>query len=99
MPRFGLRIFESKAFQKFVASLGNGILEHRAAIGWDDIKNVKVLVPPRDQQQALLDYLDQVTEKLDRLARLRERQIELLAEYRASLIHECVTGQRPVPNN
>ncbi len=35
--RFALRIFENKPLQKHLALLGNGILEHRAAIKWDDL--------------------------------------------------------------
>lgn len=35
--RYALRIFESKSFQKYAQSFGTGILEHRAAIGWNDL--------------------------------------------------------------
>ena len=42
LERFALRIFENTPFQKYLATFGNGILEHRAAINWEDIKNNSV---------------------------------------------------------
>lgn len=58
LERFALRVFENSFFQKYLATFGNGILEHRSAIGWDDIKNKKIGVPPLDEQKKFLDFLD-----------------------------------------
>ena len=43
--RFAFRILETKQFQKYAQSFGNGILEHRAAINWDILKNIGVPIP------------------------------------------------------
>lgn len=56
-------------------------------------------VPPPEEQQEIISYIQRQMAKLDALSRSCERQIELLTEYRAALIHECVTGQRAVPQN
>ena len=91
LRRFALRVFENKYFQKYVASLGNGILEYRAAIGWDDIKGINILLPSKTVQKAILDYVDEATRKIDRLVAMRRRQMELLKEQRAALIQQAVT--------
>lgn len=52
-----------------------------------------VAVPPLDDQRAIVTYLDQETEKLDRLAAKVETAIDRLREYRAALITAAVTGQ------
>jgi type I restriction enzyme S subunit len=91
LRRFALRVFENTAFQKYVASLGNGILKHRAAIGWDDIKGINIPLPPKPVQQVILDFVDEATRKLDRLVALRRRQMDLLREQLAALIQQVVT--------
>lgn len=53
-------------------------------------------LPPLDEQRAILQFIEREGEKFGRLAEAYARQLILLAEYRAALIHECVTGQRTV---
>ena len=42
------------------------------------------------QQAQIANFLDRKTQQIDELIRAKERKIELLGEYRASLIHEAV---------
>lgn len=48
-------------------------------------------VPPLQEQQAIADFLDEETKKLDDAKDLLQKQIEKLKEYRKSLIWETVT--------
>lgn len=89
--RYALRIFESKLFQKYAQSFGTGILEHRAAIGWDDLKNIKVGIPTLAEQSTILGYLDQETSRIDTLIQKKTRFIELLREKRQAVITQAVT--------
>lgn len=89
--RFALRLFENKPMQKHLALLGNGILEHRAAIKWDDIKSQHVPVPPLEEQKAILDFLDQETARIDNLIAEKQTFINLLKEKRQALISHVVT--------
>jgi type I restriction enzyme, S subunit len=89
--RFAFRIFENKAFQTFAQSFGNGILEHRCSINWDILKPIGVGVPPKDEQQAILEFLDQETAKIDELVAEQQRLMELLKEKRQSVISHAVT--------
>lgn len=63
-----------------------------------DIKALAVVCPPKQEQDSIVDFLDAEGAKTDRLISSYTNQLELLTEYRAALIHECVTGQRAVPN-
>lgn len=60
------------------------------------IKNTYVVLPPRQEQEAICSYLDQKLAELDRITTTIESQIAALTAYRKSLIHECVTGQRRI---
>ena len=90
-PRFALRLFENKPFQKHLATFGNGILEHRAAIGWDDIKGSYVPVPPQSEQLRILKFLDHETGKIDALIEKQQALIVLLKEKRQAVISHAVT--------
>ena len=52
---------------------------------------INVLLPHRDEQRAIADYLDRETARIDALVARKERLIELLREKRAALISEAVT--------
>ena len=51
-----------------------------------------------DQQTQIADFLDQKTKQIDELVSNEHRKIELLKEYRQSLISEAVTGKIDVRN-
>jgi len=50
-------------------------------------------LPPLTVQDEICSFLDAKLSELKRIAGGIEAQIEILAAYRKSLIHECVTGQ------
>ena len=65
---------------------------------FDQVKTgyLPVLQPPREEQQAISDFLDAKIAETKRTSAVIRQQIETLMAYRKSLIHECVTGQRRV---
>jgi len=95
-PSFLKHIFSMKPFQKHAQSLGDGILEHRAAIGWHDLKNLGFPVPPLEEQQAIADFLDRETAQIDELNAQAKRMTELFKERRQALISAAVTGKLEV---
>ena len=89
--RFAFRILETKQFQKYAQSFGNGILEHRAAINWDTLKNIGIPTPPIEEQRLILNFLDYQISRIDALIAEQERLIELLNEKRQAEISNVVT--------
>jgi type I restriction enzyme, S subunit len=89
--RFALRVFENKPFQKYLATFGNGILEHRAAIGWDDIKGAYIPIPSKEEQLSILNFLDHETNKIDTLIEKQQQLIKLLQEKRQAVVSHAVT--------
>ncbi|MGE6390440.1 restriction endonuclease subunit S [Psychrobacter pacificensis] len=91
LNRYGLRVFENSAFQKHLATFGNGILAHRAAIGWDDIKGEYIPLAPKDEQEKILNFLDHETAQIDTLIEKQQTLIQLLKEKRQAVISHAVT--------
>lgn len=54
--------------------------------------------PNIEEQQKIVGYLNSICAGADMLIAKRERLIELLTEYKHSLIYECVTGKKEVVN-
>jgi len=60
--------------------------------------NSEIPLPPHSEQLQIVSYLDEHTQLIDKTISVEERRIELLKEYRQSLISEVVTGKRKVLN-
>ena len=52
-----------------------------------------LIVPPLQEQQQIVDYLDEQTQKIDSTIEKETQRFKLLKEYRQSLISEVVTGK------
>ncbi len=61
-----------------------------------DFNSMRCLIPPLSEQQQIVEYLDEQTQLIDKTVSIEEKRIELLKEYRQSLISEVVTGKRKV---
>ena len=60
------------------------------------VKNEHIPFPPVEEQQQIVEYLDEQTQLIDKTISIEEKRIELLKQYRQSLISEVVTGKRKV---
>jgi len=61
-----------------------------------DYGNMRIPVPPIYEQQQIVSYIEKQFYRLDSSITKALRQIELLKEYKQSLITEVVTGKRKV---
>ncbi len=59
----------------------------------DHLSGFPVVLPPRNEQNTISCYLDKRTSKIDSLIEKETKRIELLKEYRQSLISNVVTGK------
>jgi type I restriction enzyme S subunit len=59
----------------------------------NDIHVLPVAVPPKDEQLAIVAFLDSETARLDQLTAEAQRVIDLLRERRTALISASVTGK------
>lgn len=64
-----------------------------------DIYNAFIPVPPTSEQAAIASYLDHKCATIDTSISNAQHQIDLLQEYKQSLITEVVTGKRKVTDN
>ncbi|WP_337032740.1 restriction endonuclease subunit S [Paenibacillus illinoisensis] len=61
------------------------------AVNASDIANIKVLIPPFNEQERIVYFLDRELAVIDNMVRKKERLIKLLQEKRQAIINEAVT--------
>ena len=60
----------------------------------DGLFAIECPLPPKDEQQAIVAYLDGKWAQIDRLIAIKQAKIEKLEQYKRSLIYEYVTGKK-----
>ena len=93
LPRYLYYYLHSFDVAKGFYGMGGGV---RQGLNWDGLKWVKLLTPPVLEQKEIVDYCDEMTEKMDALIEKKERFIKELENYKKSVIFEYVTGKKEV---
>lgn len=70
----------------------NGLVT-RASLSQELLKDLPVLLPPLEEQKAIAEYLDTQIEKIDLAICKIKSQINLIKEYKTTLISEAVCGR------
>ena len=81
----------SNSFIDYVNSMTYGVKMPRA--NPNQINNINIPLPNIREQKQITDYLDNKTQIIDKTIEKIEINIELLEEYKESLIHHVVTGK------
>ena len=71
--------------------MGSGV---RQGLTFDGIKKLVLMLPPLEEQQEIVEYLDSKCSQIDRLIEIKQSKIEKLGQYKKSLIYEYVTGKK-----
>ena len=90
-PRFFAYVFDSNAHRKQIQTQVKGIKVFSITQGI--LKDIYSWLPPIDEQNLIVEYLDNECKRIA-LLKLRQRKlIEKLKEYRSSIISHAVTGK------
>lgn len=86
-------LFRSPRYTAGYRELSRGVRPGQIEIDNDNYRVMPVVVPPRDEQLEIVEYLDEQTSRIDTLIAKTKQHIELARERRAALITAAVTGQ------
>ena len=62
-----------------------------------EFKQIKVPLPPLEEQQTIANYLDKKVSEINERIGMKKKQSETLNAYKKSTIYEYVTGKKEVP--
>lgn len=86
-------ILREMARTGYIKSLYRGIRERSSDFRFETFAIQYLPIPPIEEQQAIVDYINAKTAKIDGLIADLSAQIEKLKEYKQRLISDAVTGQ------
>ncbi|AMD02499.1 restriction endonuclease subunit S [Halomonas chromatireducens] len=90
LPEFVGYALSSESIQSFFRVEQYGLKE---GLSLSDVADAPLVLPPKYEQELVMKYLKDQTQRLDRLAIDAERSVELLQERRSALISAAVTGK------
>ncbi|EHQ5392983.1 restriction endonuclease subunit S [Campylobacter upsaliensis] len=76
-------------YQKAVISKGEIIIHIYAS----NLRDLKIPLPPLQEQKQIANFLDKKCEKINSVIEKTKKQIELIKEYKNTLINEAVCGR------
>lgn len=97
-PRFINRIFINYLFKSnlFIEEFyrnGRGIVADLWTTRYQEMRNISFPIPPKDEQEKIVAYLDEKIAKIDKAISAIQQKIDLMKEYKSSLISSVVTGK------
>lgn len=94
--RFLMYYLRNMAYGNVFLALSTGIRVRSCDLSWKKLGEIRIVLPPIEEQEAIAAYLDEKCAIIDQSIADKQTQIETLKSYKASLIYEYVTGKKQV---
>ena len=89
-------LLRTPIFTEKIHGLSYGVADFRLRLYWTYFKELRICLPPIDEQREIANYIANESKKIDRLIKEKTVLINDLEAYKKSLIYEVVTGKRRV---
>ncbi len=95
--RFIVYYLRCLAYQGVYKLISNGIRGNTSDFrSWDKVKEIYIPLPDISEQKDICDFLDRTCSEIESMISEKNNLLEVLAEYKNSLIYEYVTGKKEV---
>lgn len=84
-------LLRSPCYKTYYNQFSYGIRVGQWDMHYEDFKGLEVALPPREEQDQIVRYLDWQVSKINRLIAAKRKQIALLKEHRTAKINQAVT--------
>lgn len=71
-----------------------GITDFRLRLYWPEFKNIRVCIPPVDEQREIADFIDKKSAEIDELITAKQQLLSEFDSYKKSVVYEYVTGKK-----
>lgn len=90
-PWYFHHLFRLPLYKGRIKTASTGVVESRLRLYSDDLGRIEALLPPPDEQAAIVRFLGHANRKIDRFIRAKRKLIGLLNEQKQAIIHHAVT--------
>ena len=91
LPWYFHHLLRSPAYKARIKAMSTGVVESRLRLYSDDLFRIEAMLPPLEEQAAIVRFLDWSNGRLERTIRAKRRVIALLTEQKQAIIHRAVT--------
>lgn len=91
LPNFVSYLFKSKIMISEFDKNSYGLCLDMNNLRYDDFRNIKIPLPPLQEQKEIAEFLDSKCEKIQNYIEKKQKLITLLQEKKQALINEVVT--------
>lgn len=92
--RFVSYYMQVMAYSKIFKLISNGVRQNTSDFrSWDKVRKIPIMLPPLDEQNEIVDYIDAATTKADKMIVELSYHVEHMKEYKQRLISDVVTGK------
>ena len=95
--RYIMYFLRSMAYSDVFLAMATGIRVRSCDLRWNKLAELFYPIPPIEDQEAIVDYIDSVLAKANDVIAAKKEQLSVLEAYKKSLIFEYVTGKKEVP--
>lgn len=92
LPKYIFYQFQSNVFIEQLKLLSGGG-STRDYVGIVAQRELRLIKPPIKEQEKIVEYIEKETSKIEALISKYQKQIDLMQEYRTTLISQAVTGK------
>lgn len=90
-PKYMHYLYKTPMYLAEFARHSTGVIPSRWRMYTDDFGQVLTLIPPRKEQDAMVEYLDAATAKIDEAIAQQQRMIDLLNERKRIIVFNSIT--------
>jgi len=91
LPRYYAYVLRFAAFQGFILVSCPAVRERAPRFRYPNFGDMQLPLPPREEQNAIVRFLDYANGRIERTIRAKRKLISLLNEQRQAIIHRAVT--------
>lgn len=96
--RFFMYALRSMAMNDVLMSFAEGIRVRSSDFrNFNKLGKFRIAVPSVDEQNEIVAHLDRKCTEIDAIIALKKQQLEILSDYKNSIIYEYITGKKGVP--
>jgi type I restriction enzyme S subunit len=90
-PWYFHHLLRSPTYKSRIKAVSTGVVESRLRLYTDDLYRIEALVPPPEEQAAIVRFLDWAGWRIERAIRAKKKLIALLNEQKQVIIHRTIT--------
>ena len=94
--RYIMYYLRNMAYNGVFLALATGIRVRTCDTNWGKLRELPYILPPKEEQDRIVEYIDNKLYEVNSIIKEKQKQLELLDEYKKSLIYEYVTGKKEV---